>query len=345
MKSIIFFLFFVPILAAILLGVNFLLASHNPYQEKNSVFECGFHSFTGQNRTQFSISFFVFGLLFLLFDLEILLVYPYSVSSYTNDIYGLYILMVFFILLTLGFIFELGKNALTIDSRQIFELKKKEVSNVEVYLVDILTSSVIDFNINKNTSIEREEKKQIFVENFVNFLVHSKSIDTSADAFMADLMDRTVVREREGLWEFIILPSIGSFDKTEKWIGLKVYYKLDPLSLHKKSFMPVEKAVFLDKYTEKDFTKIKSLVSTFLADSNLINESDLPMLQDFSNIIVSEFETGFSICIKIKISIDSVAVIKICTDDVIDYINIRECQCNQFTAISSKQDPLSDILK
>lgn len=56
--------------------------------------------------------------MFLLFDLEILLVYPYSVSSYTNDIYGLIIMMLFFILLTLGFIFELGKNALTIDSKQ-----------------------------------------------------------------------------------------------------------------------------------------------------------------------------------------------------------------------------------
>jgi len=118
MTSTTFFIIFIPILAIILLAVNLILAPHNPYQEKDSVFECGFHSFLGQNRTQFSVSFFIFGLLFLLFDLEILLVYPYSVSSYTNDIYGLVIMMVFFVLLTLGFIFELGKNALTIDSRQ-----------------------------------------------------------------------------------------------------------------------------------------------------------------------------------------------------------------------------------
>jgi len=118
MTSTTFFIIFIPILAILLLAVNLILAPHNPYQEKDSVFECGFHSFLGQNRTQFSVSFFIFGLLFLLFDLEILLVYPYSVSSYTNDIYGLVIMMVFFVLLTLGFIFELGKNALTIDSRQ-----------------------------------------------------------------------------------------------------------------------------------------------------------------------------------------------------------------------------------
>jgi NADH-ubiquinone oxidoreductase chain 3 len=113
-----FFLIFVPFLAAILLAINLIFAPHSPYQEKNSAFECGFHSFLGQNRTQFSISFFIFALLFLLFDLEILLVYPYVVSAYTNDLYGLIIMLIFFSALTLGFAFELGKNALKIESRQ-----------------------------------------------------------------------------------------------------------------------------------------------------------------------------------------------------------------------------------
>lgn len=120
MNSFTFFLFFIPVLAIILLSVNLILAPHNPYQEKISVFECGFHSFLGQNRTQFSISFFVFGLLFLLFDLEILLMYPYVVSAYVNNIYGLIIMLLFFLLLTIGLIFELGKNALSIESKQSF---------------------------------------------------------------------------------------------------------------------------------------------------------------------------------------------------------------------------------
>jgi NADH-ubiquinone oxidoreductase chain 3 len=141
MTSTTFFIIFIPILAILLLSINLLLAPHNPYQEKDSVFECGFHSFLGQNRTQFSISFFIFGLLFLLFDLEILLVYPYSVSSYTNDIYGLVVMMVFFVLLTLGFIFELGKNALTIDSRQTF-FNNVDMSTPHAYL-SILHDSVI----------------------------------------------------------------------------------------------------------------------------------------------------------------------------------------------------------
>jgi NADH-ubiquinone oxidoreductase chain 3 len=118
MTSQTFFLIFVPILAIILLAVNLIFAPHNPYQEKDSAFECGFHSFLGQNRSEFSISFFIFALLFLLFDLEILLVYPYIVSAYVNGIFGLIVMIIFFLVLTLGFAFELGKNALSIESRQ-----------------------------------------------------------------------------------------------------------------------------------------------------------------------------------------------------------------------------------
>ena len=118
MTSQTFCFIFIPILAIILLGVNLIFAPHNPYEEKDSAFECGFHSFLGQNRSEFSISFFIFALLFLLFDLEILLVYPYIVSAYVNSIFGLIIMLIFFLVLTLGFAFELGKNALTIESRQ-----------------------------------------------------------------------------------------------------------------------------------------------------------------------------------------------------------------------------------
>ena len=131
MTSLTFFFLFIPVLALILLVINILLSPHNPYQEKNSAFECGFHSFLGQNRTQFSISFFIFALLFLLFDLEILLVYPYVVSAYMNSLYGLIIMLIFFLILTLGFAFELGKNALKIESRQISDINTLQNYDIE----------------------------------------------------------------------------------------------------------------------------------------------------------------------------------------------------------------------
>ena len=118
MNSIIFFLLFIPILGLILLNVNFILAPHQPYKEKKTPFECGYHSFLAQNRTQFTVSFFIFGLLFLIFDLEIVLVYPFTVSSSYNDIYGLITVIIFVLILTVGFVFELGKGALNIESAQ-----------------------------------------------------------------------------------------------------------------------------------------------------------------------------------------------------------------------------------
>ena len=118
MSTTTFFFIVIPILASLLLIINLIFSSHNSYEEKDSAFECGFHSFPHQNRTQFSVSFFIFGLLFLIFDLEILLVYPYVVSAYFNGLYGLIIMLIFFLVLTLGFVFELGKNALKISSKQ-----------------------------------------------------------------------------------------------------------------------------------------------------------------------------------------------------------------------------------
>jgi NADH-ubiquinone oxidoreductase chain 3 len=117
------YVFFILIVATLLLSINFLFATHNPYMEKKTAFECGFHSFLGQNRTQFTISFFIFALLFLLFDLEILLIFPYTISAYNNNGYGLIIMLLFFILLTVGLVYELGKKALIIYSKQTYTNK------------------------------------------------------------------------------------------------------------------------------------------------------------------------------------------------------------------------------
>lgn len=130
MSSMTFFFLFVSILALVFLIVNLLLAPHNPYQEKYSIFECGFHSFLGQNRTQFGVKFFIFALVYLLLDLEILLTFPFAVSGYVNNIYGLIVALIFIGIITIGFVFELGKSALKIDSRQAITMLNVKSSNV-----------------------------------------------------------------------------------------------------------------------------------------------------------------------------------------------------------------------
>jgi NADH:ubiquinone oxidoreductase subunit 3 (subunit A) len=104
--------FFVPVLVAILLVLNVLLAVHKPDTEKVTPYECGFSPVYGQTRAPFSIQYYLVGILFLIFDLEILLFYPLAVTLYSVSTYGFVIAVLFFVVLTVGFVYEFGKGAL-----------------------------------------------------------------------------------------------------------------------------------------------------------------------------------------------------------------------------------------
>lgn len=112
------FFLVVSILALVFLIINLVLAPHYPYKEKTSTFECGFDSFSDQNRIPFGVKFGAYAILFLLFDLEITLFFPFGLSEYSNEIYGLLIAIVFGISITIGLVYEMAKGALYIDSRQ-----------------------------------------------------------------------------------------------------------------------------------------------------------------------------------------------------------------------------------
>ena len=112
MTSLTLMFIFVPILTGILLMLNVLLAVHKPDTEKVSAYECGFSPVYGQTRAPFSIQYYLVGILFLLFDLEILLLYPLATSLYQVGSYGFVVANLFFLVLTLGFMFEWGKGAL-----------------------------------------------------------------------------------------------------------------------------------------------------------------------------------------------------------------------------------------
>lgn len=116
MNNFVILLFFVPFLALILLLLNVILAVHNPDAEKVSAYECGFLSIAGQTRSQFQIHFFLVALLFLVFDLEIVLLFPASVTLYQVSFYGFTIYILFLLILTIGFVLEIGAGAIKITS-------------------------------------------------------------------------------------------------------------------------------------------------------------------------------------------------------------------------------------
>ena len=119
MNSLYIIFIFVPILACVLLLVNFLLAPNRPDSEKVLTYECGFSPILGQTRNTFHISFFLITLAFLILDLEILLFFPISVSLFQIGTFGLVIGLIFFIILTLGYAIEILAGNLTVSNSNL----------------------------------------------------------------------------------------------------------------------------------------------------------------------------------------------------------------------------------
>lgn len=112
MNALIILFIFVPILALILLALNLLFSVHKPDSEKLTSYECGFSPIHGQTRTPFSVQFYLVAILFLVFDLELLVLYPITVSLYEVGTLGFWVVLIFFGILTVGFVYELGSGAL-----------------------------------------------------------------------------------------------------------------------------------------------------------------------------------------------------------------------------------------
>lgn len=99
------------ILGIIILGFSYLLITQQPDTEKLSSYECGFDPF-GDARNPFNIHFYLVGILFIIFDLEITFLFPWAISLKYIDIFGYWSMFFFLLLLTLGFIYEWMKGAL-----------------------------------------------------------------------------------------------------------------------------------------------------------------------------------------------------------------------------------------
>ena len=115
---------FVPLLAGILLALNVLLAPHRPDESKVSAYECGFSPVYGQTRSTFQIHFYIVAMLFLIFDLEILLLFPIAVTLYQVSFFGFSIAIIFFCVLTIGFVLEIGSGAIALTKFEQPSIKK-----------------------------------------------------------------------------------------------------------------------------------------------------------------------------------------------------------------------------
>jgi NADH-quinone oxidoreductase subunit A len=79
---------------------------------KLTTYECGIEA-TGSTEVKHNIRFYIFALLFVIFDVEALFVIPWAVSAGKMTTVALYEMLVFLTILFVGLLFAWGKGALT----------------------------------------------------------------------------------------------------------------------------------------------------------------------------------------------------------------------------------------
>jgi NADH-quinone oxidoreductase subunit A len=114
---------YVPIIMQLLLAVGFVvgtiffsgkLGPKRRSKLKDINFECGIESI-GNARIPFSVKYFLVAILFVLFDVEVIFLYPWAVNFKSLGIEGLLKMLTFMALLLIGFFYIIKKKALEWD--------------------------------------------------------------------------------------------------------------------------------------------------------------------------------------------------------------------------------------
>ena len=109
--GILFYFIIALILAIVISGLSFIFATRKGDQEKVSAYECGFDPFDDA-RSRFDIQFYLVAILFIIFDLEVAFLFPWALTLNRVGLFGFWSMIIFLIILTIGFVYEWRKGAL-----------------------------------------------------------------------------------------------------------------------------------------------------------------------------------------------------------------------------------------
>jgi NADH-quinone oxidoreductase subunit A len=98
-------------LGLVLILASWVIAVRSPDAEKTSAYECGFNAFDDA-RMKFDVRFYLVSILFIIFDLEIAMLFPWAVAFGGLSDLAFWSMMVFLGVLTVGFAYEWKKGAL-----------------------------------------------------------------------------------------------------------------------------------------------------------------------------------------------------------------------------------------
>jgi NADH-quinone oxidoreductase subunit A len=98
-------------LAGALVVVSTLVGKHKRSREKDQPYECGIRP-TGDAREPISVQFYMVALLFILFDIEAIFLYPWALVYSDLKVFGFVEMLLYIIILLAGYIYLWKKGAL-----------------------------------------------------------------------------------------------------------------------------------------------------------------------------------------------------------------------------------------
>lgn len=95
-------------------NMSWLLGPQRPYREKFTTYESGVDPVSTAHY-RFSVKYYMVALSFIIFDIEVVFMYPWAVRFRELGWTGFVVMLVFVVVLAVGFIYELKKGALRWD--------------------------------------------------------------------------------------------------------------------------------------------------------------------------------------------------------------------------------------
>jgi NADH-quinone oxidoreductase subunit A len=106
------FIIVASVLGFVLMLAGSLIGPNKPDAEKLSPYESGFEAF-GDARMRFDVRYYLVAILFILFDLEIAFLFPWAMANGQVGLLGFGTMLVFLLILLIGFAYEWKKGALS----------------------------------------------------------------------------------------------------------------------------------------------------------------------------------------------------------------------------------------
>ena len=91
--------------------ISWILSPKKPNHIKQSTYECGMET-VGENWVQFKAQYYIFALVFLVFDVETVFLFPWAVSLGKLSLYAVFEGIVFILILIAGLVFAWRKGML-----------------------------------------------------------------------------------------------------------------------------------------------------------------------------------------------------------------------------------------